>query len=182
MTDGAGRIRTPFEGTGSMEWQSGRELPAPLVLYRTDVPGSWVDYNDHMSESSYLLAFGHSADAFFRFIGIDEDYRAAGHSLFTVETHIHNIAQARRGDQLELSLAVLDLDAKRVHILHTMDNCETGETVAAGEQLLVHVDTGIGRSAAMPDWLGRRLEELSKAHAHLERPAFVGRPMGIRRR
>ena len=36
-----------------------------------------------MSESCYLLAFGDSADAFFRLLGIDEDYRAAGHSLYT---------------------------------------------------------------------------------------------------
>nr|WP_167953118.1 thioesterase family protein [Brevibacterium marinum] len=156
-------------------------MPVPLVLYRTQVPESWVDYNDHMSESSYLLAFGHSADAFFRFIGIDEDYRDAGHSLFTVETHIHNIAQARKDDPLELSLAVLDRDAKRVHILHTMRNSVSGEIVAAGEQLLVHVDTEVGRSSAVPDWLGERLSRLCEAHAHLDRPAFVGRAMGIRR-
>lgn len=180
MADEA-RIRTPFEGTGSLEWREDRELPIPLVLYRTQVPESWVDYNDHMSESSYLLAFGNSADAFFRFIGIDEAYRDAGHSLFTVETHIHNIAQARRDDPLELSLAVLDRDAKRVHILHVMRNSATEETVAAGEQLLVHVDTEIGRSSAMPDWLDERLSRLCEAHAQLDRPAFVGRAMGIRR-
>jgi acyl-CoA thioester hydrolase len=180
MTDDS-RIRTPFEGTGARQWREDGELPAPLVLYRTEVPESWVDYNEHMSESSFLLAFGHSADAFFRFIGIDEAYRESGHSLFTVETHIHNIAQARKGDPLELSLAVLDRDAKRVHILHMMRNSASGDTVAAGEQLLVHVDTEIGRSAPTPAWLDERLDRLCEAHAGLERPAFVGRPMGIRR-
>lgn len=182
MSEDEARIRTPFEGTGRMEWQEGNELPAPLALYRSEVPEAWVDYNDHMSESSYLLAFGHSADAFFRFIGIDEDYRASGHSLFTVETHIHNLSQARRGDSFELALTVLDLDAKRVHIMHTMRNVTTDEIVAAGEQLLVHVDTEIGRSAPMSDQLLERVSQLQQAHAGLERPAFIGRPIGIRRR
>jgi len=180
MTDDA-RIRTPFEGTGIRQWREDQELPAPLILYRAEVPESWVDYNDHMSESSYLLAFGHSADAFFRFVGVDEAYREAGHSLFTVETHIHNIAQARKDDPLELSLAVLDRDGKRVHIMHTMRNTASGEIVAAGEQLLVHVDTEVGRSSALPDWLDTRLSQLCDAHAELKRPTFVGRAMGIRR-
>ena len=53
-----------------------------------------------MSESCYLLAFGDSADAFFRFLGIDEEYRAAGHSLYTVETHLHHRREADEGDRL----------------------------------------------------------------------------------
>ena len=38
--------------------------------------------------------FGDSADAFFRFFGIDEAYRAAGRSLYTVETHLRNLREA----------------------------------------------------------------------------------------
>lgn len=175
-------IVTPLEGTGHLAWQNDAPIPAPLQLYTTSVLGEWVDYNDHMSESSFLLAFGNNSDAFFRYIGIDESYRAAGHSLFTVETHIHNIAQAKQGDRLELSLSVLDLDAKRVHILHTMTHADTGESVAVGEQLLVHVDTDIGRSSELPANLHDRLSQIRQAHAALPRPDFIGRPVGIRRR
>lgn len=175
-------IVTPFEGTGHLAWQDEEPIPAPLQLYTALVPGDWVDYNEHMSESSFLLAFGNNSDAFFRYIGIDESYRDAGHSLFTVETHIHNIAQARQGDRLALSLSVLDLDAKRVHILHTMTHPDTGESVAVGEQLLVHVDTNIGRSSELPPHLHERLSRIQRAHATLSRPDFIGRPVGIRRR
>lgn len=177
------RIVTPFEGTGHVEWDESRPVPAPLRLFRTAVPSDWVDYNGHMSESAYLLAFGHSSDAFFRFIGIDEDYRDAGHSLFTVETHIHNIAQAREGDDVVFELDVLDLDAKRVHILHAMRTADTeGTLIAVGEQLLVHVDTEAEASTPLPPCLMHRLELLRAAHADLPRPAFLGRPVGIRRR
>lgn len=173
-------IVTPFEGTGHIAWEDDQEIPAPLQLYTTDVPGEWVDYNHHMSESSFLLAFGNNSDAFFRFIGIDENYRDAGHSLFTVETHIHNIAQARQGDRLQLSLSVLDIDAKRAHILHSMSHLDTGEEVAMGEQLLVHVDTSIGRSSELPAHLYDRLSRMQRAHSTLPRPGFIGRPLGIR--
>ena len=58
MTDDS-RIRTPFEGTGARQWREDGELPAPLVLYRTEVPESWVDYNDQMSESSFQIGRAH---------------------------------------------------------------------------------------------------------------------------
>ena len=85
-----------------------------------------------MSESCYLLAFGDSADAFFRFIGIDEAYRAAGHSLYTSETHLHHRQEAAEGEPLELTLQVLDHDRRRLHIFHEMRHGETGDLLAVG--------------------------------------------------
>ena len=71
------RVTTPYEGDGRARWESGAEIEAPLHLHRTIARPEWMDYNDHMSESCYLLVFGDSADAFFRFVGIDEAYREA---------------------------------------------------------------------------------------------------------
>jgi hypothetical protein len=51
-------------------------IAAPLGLYETTVPADWLDYNGHMSEWCYLLLVGLAADAFFRFIGIDDLYVA----------------------------------------------------------------------------------------------------------
>jgi acyl-CoA thioester hydrolase len=177
------RITTPYEGAGRRVWSGwdGDEpVPAPLRLHRTTVGEALTDYNGHLSESSFLLVFGDSADAFFRFLGIDEDYRAAGHSLFTVQTHMHHRAEATAGDALELSLRVLDADERRLHVYHEMSG-PTGRLLAAAEQLLVHVDTGAGRSTEMPSWLGDRVEAVRRAHASLPVPDLVGRPLGIRR-
>ena len=69
-------------------------IDAPLALYQTTVPEEWLDYNGHMSEWCYLLLVGDAADAFFRYIGIDEAYRAAGHSLYTAETHLHHLRES----------------------------------------------------------------------------------------
>jgi acyl-CoA thioester hydrolase len=175
------RIVTPYEGTGTREWAGEADIPAPLWLHSAPVSPRWVDYNGHMSESSYLLVFGDNSDAFFRYIGIGEQYRAHGRSLYTVESHIHNKREATEGDPLAVSLRVLDHDAKRVHILHEMYRGQNGDLLATAEQLLVHVDSNQGRSCQMPDHVRQRIEAIQRAHAALPRPEGIGRPMGIRR-
>lgn len=155
--------------------------PTLLRLLETTVLEEWVDYNGHMSESYYLLVFGDNADAFFRYVGVDDGYRAAGHSLYTVETHLHHRREVSRGEPLSLTLRVLDLDAKRVHLFSEMTQGDTGALLATAEQLLVHVDMAARRADPMPDHLFARIEELWRAHRSLPVPEAVGRPMGIRR-
>jgi carnitine 3-dehydrogenase len=174
------RITTPYEGRPAV-WDDGAPIGAPLRLHDTTAPPEWMDYNDHMSESCFLLAFGDSADAFFRFLGIDEAYRAAGHSLYTSETHLHHRREVALGDPLHLSLQLLDHDRRRLHVFHEMRHGTTGVLLAEAEQLLVHVDMRAGRSSDLPPHLLRRLDAIAAAHAQLPRPDVVGRPMGIRR-
>lgn len=153
---------------------------APLRLYETAVPPEWVDYNGHMSEWCYLLAVGDAMDAFFRYVGVDEDYRASGRSLYTAETHLHHRREAHEGDALAFSLQLLDRDEKRLHVWHELREAGTGEVVAYAEQLLVHVDTRAGGSAPMPAELAGRVDAVLRAHAALPVPDRVGRPMRIR--
>ena len=174
-------LRTPLEGVAARPWSEGEPISAPLRLISPIVPVEWVDYNGHMSESCYLLVFGDQSDAFFRYIGIDEAYRAAGQSLFTGQTMIFNLAEAHLGDQLDLSLQLLDADEKRLHIFHAMHNAQTGELLATGEQMLVHVDLEQGKSKPMPADLNARVQAVLSAHASLPRPPQAGRNIGIRR-
>jgi carnitine 3-dehydrogenase len=160
MTDD--RVVTPYEGSGRGAWRSGASIAAPLRLHRATVPHAWLDYNEHMSESCYLLAFGDNADAFFRFIGIDEEYRATGRSLYTVQTALIH----RR-------------EAKRVHVFHEMFRGDSDVLLATAEQLLVHVDSRAGRSVPMGHDLSERLAAIHRAHAALPVPELVGRPIRI---
>jgi carnitine 3-dehydrogenase len=172
------RITTPREGSLAGAWPPEPGITAPLRLHETLVKPEWADYNGHMSESVYLLVFGDSADAFFRFFGIDEDYRAAGRSLFTVETHLRNLREAYVGDRLRLTLQVLGVDTKRLHILHEMLD-DADRVLSTAEQLLLHVDTQAGRAAPFPDEIGARLQEIRTAHRALPVPAYVGRVIQI---
>ena len=173
------RITTPYEGRPAV-WDETAEIEAPLRLHRTTAPMEWMDYNEHMSESCFLLAFGDNADAFFRFLGIDEAYRAGGHSLYTSQTHLHHRHEVALGDPLEMTLQLLDHDRRRLHIFHEMRNGDSGALLASAEQLLVHVDTSAGRSSDLPPHLLERLDAIAVAHAALPVPDVVGRPMGIR--
>ncbi|HEX3224031.1 MAG TPA: thioesterase family protein [Nocardioides sp.] len=173
------RITTPYEGRPAT-WDAAAPIEAPLRLHRTTAPPEWMDYNDHMSESCFLLAFGDNADAFFRFLGIDEAYRAAGHSLYTSETHLCHRREVALGEPLEMTLQLLDHDHRRLHLFHEMRHGETGELLATAEQLLVHVDMAAGRSCDLPDQLYARIAAIRQAHTGLARPEVVGRPMGIR--
>ena len=182
MTTLSTRVTTPNEGKPFAGWDPSAPIAAPLALHRTPVIEAWTDYNDHMTESAFLLVFGDASDVFFRMIGIDEAYRAAGSSIYTVETRIHNRREAHIGDPLALTLQLLDHDAKRLHIFHTMTNEASGEILATAEQILVHVDMQAGRSSPFPPEIAERIEAIGKAHAGLPVPATVGVPLGIRRK
>jgi acyl-CoA thioester hydrolase len=185
MTDpqNPGRISTPLEGTGHKPWDPSARIDAPLNLHCPVVLPQWVDYNGHMSESCYLVVFGDNSDAFFRYIGIDEAYRdLGGHSLYTVETQLHNLREASEGEPLRLTLQLLDVDEKRLHIFHAMYHATSGVLLATAEQMLVHVDMAQGRSAAMPADLYQRVLAIRAAHAGLPVPSQVGHVIGIRRK
>ncbi len=168
------RITTPREGSRAGPWPPAGPIQAPLRLHQTAVAPQWADYNGHMSESAYLLVFGDSADAFFRYFGVDEDYRASGRSLFTAETHLRHLREARVGDRLSLSLQVLGVDAKRLHVVHEMRG-DGGPELATAEQLLLHVDAAAGRVMPFPDEIAGRLAEIRAAHAALPVPGYACR-------
>src|SRR3954470_10321436 len=174
----AERVTTPNEGKLHAGWDADAPIAAPLRLHATTVKPAWCDYNGHMSESSYLLVVGDNADAFFRYFGIDEDYRASGGSLYTAETHLHHLRELSEGDQITFTLQVLGVDQKRVHMVHEILNAD-GEVVATAEQMLLHVDMEAGKVAPLPAQLHTRLKAIASAHATLPVPDYVGHVMGL---
>ena len=99
----------------------GRRPDAPLRLYEATVPRDWIDYNGHVNDSRYLLAFGEATDALLRAVGVDEAYVAAGGSYYTVETHLSHLAAAFAGDRLSgRRRRSLGVDAKRLHLFHVL--------------------------------------------------------------
>lgn len=180
---GAGRVLAEWEArtldSGALRWQPGDTVPAPLRLWSAPVNPDWVDYNGHMTEAAYLTAFGWASDALFRYVGDDEEYRAGGHSLYTVETHIVYEREASVHEPLEVSTQVLGTDPKRLHFFHSMHRAADGVRLATCEQMLVHVDMAAGRSCPMLPALAEALGAVAASHASLDRPAEVGRIMSI---
>jgi len=153
-----------------VRWSPGDIPAAPLELYRCRVAPDWVDYNDHMTESAYLLAFGWASDAMFRYIGIDESYRAAGGSFYTVESHIRYYREASTGEALRFTTQLLGHDRKRLHIFHRMFRGDGDELLSTNEQMLVHVDMAAARSSPTGDGPTSVLDRVWDVHAHLPVP------------
>ena len=74
------------------------------------------------------------------------------------------------------------MDEKRVHIFHSMFHAGSGELLATGEQMLLHVDMKAGRAAPMPNWLLEHVQAIHAAHGVLPRPAQAGAAIAIRRK
>ena len=60
-----------------------------LELYTAVVPHEWLDYNEHMTEGYYAVAFGNASDAFTEYMGMGAAYRwQTGGTIYTVEAHL----------------------------------------------------------------------------------------------
>ncbi len=160
-------------------WREGEVPAAPLDLYRARGEPDWVDYNGHMTEAAYLTAAGWASDALFRYIGDDEAYRAAGHSFYTVETHITYLLEVDVHEPLRITTQILGIDAKRVHLVHDMRHGDTGAQLCLIEQMLVHVDMRAGRSAPILPHVAAARGAIRDAHDDLPVPAQVGRVMQL---
>jgi carnitine 3-dehydrogenase len=115
----------------------------------------------------------------FRFIGDDEAYRAAGHSFYTVETHIHYVREVAVHEPIVLATQILGVDAKRVHLIHSMLHGGDGGLLCTAEQMLVHVDMNAGRSAPILPDVAAALQAVAAAHAALPIPPQVGSVMRL---
>ncbi len=154
------------------------EYSQPLRLYDTVVRPDQVDYNNHLSESSYLRLFGEATDAFLALIGVDKDYRAAGGSFFTAETHLAHLSQVAGLEPVSIATQVLGVDAKRLHLFHRMLHGKTGAALATAEQMMIHVDTKTGRAAPAAPAILSKAQAIFTQQESLSRPAEAGRAIG----
>tara|TARA_B110000503_G_scaffold17841_1_gene26066 strand:+ start:489 stop:1028 length:540 start_codon:yes stop_codon:yes gene_type:complete len=157
----------------------GEHIDSPLALYTDTVRSEWIDYNGHMSESFYLYAMGEASDALFRYIGINEAYRASGSSFYTVETHINYYQEVAQDEPLRFTTQLLGLDHKRLHFFHHMYHGKTGDLLATTEQMLLHVDMHTSTSAPIQAHVLAVLEQIWLAHQALPAPKQKGRVMAV---
>jgi len=129
----------------------------PLRLLEVQVRPEWIDYNGHMTDSRYLQVFGDASDALFRYAGIDEAYRRSGRALYTAETRLVYKAEARSQERLYVQSRVLEVDEKRVRVLHALHRTRDEGIVATAELLYLHVGTQEGRVAPMDSEVRARL-------------------------
>jgi acyl-CoA thioester hydrolase len=153
----------------------------PYARYRTKVPEEWIDYNGHLNDAGYAIVLSAANEVLLAHLGLSEAYRMdTGRAMYTVESHIRYLAEARRGDVIEAASLLVSADAKRMRV-HTLLRRGDGVPIATGEYFYLHVDQAAGEVTAMPPDRWAAVDALLSAHASLERPEHLGRGVGAAR-
>ena len=146
-----------------------------LNLHSEPLKKQWCDYYGHLNEAYYLVVFSNATFAFQNHFGLGEEYfRAAGCSLYTLESHIRYLEEVRGDVTLEVASFVFGVDQKRIRIGHVMN--VSGAEKATFECMLLHFDTNESKAVPMcdskigrikeweleqlPEWAGQKLRDI----------------------
>jgi acyl-CoA thioester hydrolase len=153
---------------------------AQLPVYNDVVRAEWVDYNGHLRDAFYMLIFSFACDELIDRIGLgDAERKARGRSIYTLEAHINYLHEIREGAEVSVEMRVLAHDAKRMHLYLEMFADDGIEPVAAGEQMLLHVDTSGPRAAAFDSDVKAHIQALVEAQAALPAARYAARVIGL---
>ena len=143
---------------------SGTQLNA-LAPYRVAIEPGWIDYNGHLRDAYYGVAFSLAIDDLMDQVGIDEPYRIRTRcTLYTLETHCHYLHEVKATDELAVRMLVMDCDRKRILAAGVFECSRLTAPVAVAEAMLLHVHQGDSPSSApFPPEIESRLLALKRA-------------------
>lgn len=160
------------------------DLRAAATFSRADVVRpEWVDYNGHMGDFAYAIAFSQTVTAFMDVIGIDRAYRdATSATLYTLDMRIGYQRECHQGMALEFTLHVLAADTKRMHLYIEIHDSD-GNLLAWNEQVQLHVSRASGqpKAAAFPDDIAIRIVKAAEAGATILPLAHIDKRIGLGR-
>lgn len=146
-----------------------------LCLYKTIVPSDWIDYNNHMTEGYYGVAFADSSDAVLTYLGLQEYMLRTHNTFYTAENHIIFKRELKLDDPIHVETLLVGADRKKIHLFSTMYQSEEMYKAATLETILLHVNQVQGIVVPMPDEFWEGVAQLLKAQMHLPRPKQIGR-------
>src|SRR5579864_7872987 len=155
-------------------------LPAPFERFEGEVLPEWIDYNGHMNLAYYTVLFDQATDLLFDELGLGLDYRRdTSQGTFVAETHNLYERELLVGARVRIATRILGADDKRLHLGHEMFALAGGYRTATQELMFLHVDLAARRVSPFPEELRRRITDWTTAHAHLPRPAWIGRHIAM---
>lgn len=157
--------------------------PAPFVGRTHKVEDQWIDYNGHFNMAYYNVLFDRAADEAFELVGLGSDYvKRANASFFTLEAHITYLRELHAQDEVRIATQFLDFDAKRVHYVQEMYHSADGWLACVTENIVMHVDMGLKKSAPFPSDILSKIKDMTEAHKALPVPPQAGHKIGIPRK
>lgn len=147
-----------------------------LMSWQGFVKSEWIDYNGHLNDGYYAVAFSLASEGFLERAGVFRDYRQKTNcTVYTVETHIIYLRELKEGDPLHVTCQLVGYDDKRIHIYLEMFQTEENYLAASYETLLVHVDQSIVKVIAMPAEVKEKLELIYQEQKDLAKPKRLNR-------
>ena len=152
----------------------------PLTIWKTTVPKNWIDYNSHMTEGYYGVAFAEASDEFLIHIGFDSTYRDNFGTFYTVEAQIRFLEEVKQGSKIYTETVLIACDQKRIQLHHSLFSDKSSTPAATQEAMLLHVSKKNGIPSASPirEPLSNNLDQIRELHSEIVRPGYLGR--GIR--
>ncbi|MGH2523297.1 MAG: thioesterase family protein [Anaerolineales bacterium] len=151
-------------------------IDAPLALHTATARPEWIDYNGHLMDGYYLVAFTFATEALLDYLGFGLLYRErTGCTIYTVEAHVNFLREVHANAGLRYTTQLLGFDAKRIQVFHHMFHAEEGYLAATNELMFLHVNQSSSKVESMPPDRLARLEQVYAAHTGLPRPAQAGR-------
>lgn len=158
-------------------------VPGLLRSSPMAIDPAWIDYNGHLNMAYYNVIFDRALDEMLQPVGLGPDYlQETGCTYMAVEAHICYLREVFRSDVVRVSLRVLDVDAKRMHLYCEMRHADDDWLAATSEWMFLHVDANARRAAPWPREIFERLDAIRNAGAHLGMPERAGRRIGIPRK
>ena len=113
----------------------------------------WIDYNNHMNVSYYLLIFDKDgADTLNDLFKMGEiSAKTTGKSTMIVETNITFRRELKVGDEVDINLIYFDHDEKRLQYKMEMVNKEKNFLAASIEVLSLYVDLNTRKVSEFED-------------------------------
>src|SRR5262249_18731972 len=118
--------------------RSGRMTRFPIV-YRRRIAPEWLDADGRMAPFAFNLAFSRATDEFFALFGLTPAYRDETLcTIYTLEARTHFLADCHAGGDIHVDCRLIDLDAKRTHLLLTLYRDDTMQEASRQEALIMH--------------------------------------------
>lgn len=158
------------------------KIPTPYLGGEYKVKSEWIDHNGHMNVAFYLSAFDSAIGDFFKFLGLDKNYRKENDiATFCGDFHIHYVRELFEETSLKITSQLVYCDKKRIQICQSMYSLNEGYLAAQSEVIYLHVNGSSRRVMPMSSWLSNRMKMVLKAHSALPRPKnqsrIIGKPL-----
>jgi acyl-CoA thioester hydrolase len=158
----------------------GTDRPVPFLSSLMQIEPQWIDYNGHLNMAYYNVMFDRAIDELWLVLGIGPSYKKSRNSsTFTAECHVRYLREIHLGQPLQVSVTLLAADEKRLHTFEELRHADEGWLSATSENMTMHIDMGLRKTAPFPPDVRATIDAVAKAHAMVPRPEGIGRAIAM---